>query len=347
MVDLATGSDPKNIVSQPPLTTPLLDQTGRASRAWAIWFRDLYVRTSYKGGNAIDNNLETLDDVIAQVLQNIEDIAVNKEAIEKNAEDIAQNAADIAANTEAIIQNTLAIAENADDIAVNAAAIAQNIVDIAANAQNILNLEHRAFGDVRPPAYQESGVSYVTGDEVVYPASNPQRYYIAQVDAPDPAGPFNPANWIEKSLRNSVDVELYLNLTPVKAVHFAFEGRSTNGAATMPYSFNVATLNRTAVGVYEGTVSQDTFYGVNVFDKANPFVSYSFTNTIITEAFHIDFTATGSGGFTIEVFEWVQGAGNKIELVPYDPIQAGDLVFCTVLTDLGNGQLPPVNAIVL
>lgn len=354
MADITPSQDPKNIVSQPPLTTPLLDQTGRASRAWAIWFRDLYVRTAYKGGNAIDNNLETLDQVIEQVLKNVEDIAANAEAIEenrqaieKNAEDIAENAANIAANTAAIIQNTLAIAENTDDIADNAAAIAQNIIDIAANAQNILNLEHRAFGQARPAAYQESGASYSQGDYVVNPASDPQRYYVAQVDIADPAGPFNPDNWIEKSLRNSVDVELYLELTPVKAVHFAFEGRNTNGPATMPYSFNVATLERTGVGVYEGTVIQQTFYGVGIFDTANPFISYSFTNTITTEAFHVDFTATRSGGFTIEVYEWVQGAGSKIELVPYDPVQAGDLVFCTVLSDLGNGQLPPVNAIVL
>jgi methyl-accepting chemotaxis protein len=196
--------DPKNLVSQPPLTTPLLDQTGRASRAWAIWFRDLYVRTSYKGGNSIDNNLETLDDVIAQVLQNIEDIAANKEAIEKNAEDIAQNAADIAANTEAIIQNALAIAQNAGDIADNTAAIAQNIIDIAANAQNILNLEHRAFGDVRPPIYQASGVSYSIGDYVVDPSGDPQRYFKAKVAIADPAGPFNSSHWTEKSIRNSV-----------------------------------------------------------------------------------------------------------------------------------------------
>lgn len=340
MADLTPSSDPKNIVSQPPLTTPLLDATGRASRAWAIWFRDLYTRTAYKGGNAIDNNLETLEEVIEQVLINVENIA-------KNREDIDQNAQDIEANVQAIAVNAAAIAQNAQDIAANSAAIAQNIVDIAANAQNILNLEHRAFGQARPAAYQESGASYSQGDYVVNPSSDPQRYYVAQVDIADPAGPFNPDNWIEKSLRNSVDVELYLELTPVKAVHFAFEGRNTNGPATMPYSFNVATLERTGVGVYEGTVSQQTFYGVDIFDTANPFISYSFTNTITTEAFHVDFTATGSGGFTIEVYEWVQGAGSKIELVPYDPVQAGDLVFCTVLSDLGNGQLPPANAIVL
>jgi len=123
MVDLATGSDPKNIVSQPPLTAPLLDQTGRASRAWAIWFRDLYVRTSYKGGNAIDNNLESLDDVIRQVNENVEAIEANRLSIIENAEAIQKNSDDIAQNSEDILQNALAIAQNASDIAANADAI--------------------------------------------------------------------------------------------------------------------------------------------------------------------------------------------------------------------------------
>ncbi|UKH48603.1 hypothetical protein [Vibrio phage vB_ValP_FGH] len=334
----------ENQVSKPPLQTPLVDATGLISRPWSIWFRDLYIRTAYKGGNAIDENKEETDKKIAALTEVVEQIAQD---VIKNAEAIAENAEKIAANSQGIQKNAQDIATNAEAIEQNAEDIAQNADDIQQNAEDILSLEHRAFGDVRPQPYQESGVAYSQGDYVVYPADNPQRYYIAQIDIADPAGPFNPDNWIEKSLRNSVDVELYLELTPVKAVHFAFEGRNTNGPATMPYSFNVATLERTGVGVYEGTVSQQTFYGVNIFDTANPFISYSFTNTITTEAFHVDFTATGSGGFTIEVYEWVQGTGSKIELVPYDPVQAGDLVFCTVLSDLGNGQLPPVNAIVL
>ncbi|AUR95706.1 coil containing protein [Vibrio phage 1.211.B._10N.222.52.F11] len=102
-------AEDKNIVSQPPLTTPLLDQTGRASRAWAIWFRDVYNRTSYKGGNAIDGSIEDINELIAVVEVNV----VN---IEKNAEAISEN-------SEAILQNSLAITENTESIATNANAI--------------------------------------------------------------------------------------------------------------------------------------------------------------------------------------------------------------------------------
>ena len=43
-----------NNVSQPPLNIQAVDGNGRFERVWAIWFRDVYKRIGYKGGNAID-----------------------------------------------------------------------------------------------------------------------------------------------------------------------------------------------------------------------------------------------------------------------------------------------------
>ena len=303
----------ENIVSQPPLTAAIADQNGMLSRAWAIWFRDLYSRTAYKGGNAIDDNtdllsgtIDTLDEAIAQILQNVSDIAGNVLAIDQNSDDIASND-----------------------------------TDIATNAQNTLNLEHRALGDNRPAAYQETGVAYAVGDFVTYPAADPQRYYQARVAITDPAGVFDASKWGEKSIRESVDLDLFLDISTVKAVHFAFTGIAADGAVTPAHSFNLASLTRNGAGVYDGVISQQTFYGVNVLDKANPAISYSIAVTAATEAFHVEYTKTGATTFTIEVFEWIQGAGSKIDLVPYDPDTAGDLVYVTMLTDLSDGQLPP------
>ena len=299
-------ADERNILSQPPLTTPIIDQGGNPSKAWAVWFRDIYNRVAYKGGNAIDDNLDLIDGTIDTMEESIAQIL-------KNVIDIAGNAEDIAGNAE----------------------------DIEINAQNTLYLESRAFGQARPQPYQESGVSYGVGDFVVYPESDPQHYYQCEEIIADPAGIFDPSKWAEKSLRNSIDLDAYLQLTPIKVAHLAFTGRSTNGPATIEYQFNIATLNRTAVGVYEGTLTQNTFYGVDVLDTANPFTDYSLTPNLTTEAFHVDIEITGTGSFTISVFEWVQGAGNKIELVPYDPITAGDLIFVTALADASGGELPP------
>lgn len=100
-----------NLVSQPPLTTPMLEANGMPSRAWSVWFRDLYRRTSYKGGNAIDENkaetdedllivTATLEETIVQVNVNIEDISVN-------ADNIGLNALAIQANTDALEEHEL------------------------------------------------------------------------------------------------------------------------------------------------------------------------------------------------------------------------------------------------
>jgi hypothetical protein len=94
----------ENIVGAPPLTTPIVDGSGILSRSWSIWFRDLYRRTAYKGGNAIDDNKSeidntiididsTLNDVIEQVLININNIAVNSNDILQNANDLGDHEA--------------------------------------------------------------------------------------------------------------------------------------------------------------------------------------------------------------------------------------------------------------
>lgn len=57
----------ENIVSQPPLQIPIADANGNLSRAWSSWFRDVYRRVAYKGGNAIDENKASADQSIADI----------------------------------------------------------------------------------------------------------------------------------------------------------------------------------------------------------------------------------------------------------------------------------------
>ena len=85
----------ENLVSQPPLNTPLVDGNGMPTRALAIWMRDVYRRVAYKGGNAIDDNKaetdealigigSTLEETIVQVNENIEGISLNAENLESH-----------------------------------------------------------------------------------------------------------------------------------------------------------------------------------------------------------------------------------------------------------------------
>lgn len=120
---IEVNKDPKNQVPAPPLTTALADPNGNLNRSWAIFFRELYNRTSYKGGNAIDNNITTLEELISQVETNVQAISENVKAISTNAENIAINSADIATNSAAIVQNALGIAQNVINIQANADAI--------------------------------------------------------------------------------------------------------------------------------------------------------------------------------------------------------------------------------
>ncbi len=128
-----------NLVSKPPLQVKLIDQNGLMNRAWSFWFRDLYRRVAYKGGNAIDDNIEDIDDLVAAVEANIIAIAENKEAIAVNEQNIAENA-------EAIAKNILDIAENADNIEINRQAIEQ--LELTLNNHINASQAHGSNGDI-------------------------------------------------------------------------------------------------------------------------------------------------------------------------------------------------------
>ena len=312
------ATDDQNIVGAPPLTAPIADATGQLSKSWSIWFRDLYRRTAYKGGNAIDDNKNEIDNTIIDIDSTLTEVI------------------------EQVLININNIEVNDENIAANLLAIEQNAEDIATNSDEITNQEYRTIGQDRPAPYQEAGVSYVYEDAVVYPENPPQKYYQAKENIPANAGPFDPSKWNEKSIFSNISRELFLQVGVVKSVYFQFTGRSTNGPATVFNDFNLASLDRTAVGVYEGVATQSTFFGIDVFSTANPFLQYDFSPVAATEAFHIDFTASPtSGEFTINVYQWIQGAGNKIDLVPYDPIELDDKVFVSVFADISGGILPP------
>ena len=84
----------ENLVSQPPLQVPLADANGNISKAWSIWFRDLYRRVAYKGGNAIDDNKAQTDQEILDIDSSIEQVieAVNDNELTMNNHISAESA---------------------------------------------------------------------------------------------------------------------------------------------------------------------------------------------------------------------------------------------------------------
>lgn len=317
---MVSPQTPKNIVSLPPFNEQVLNSNGKMSRPWSIWFRDMFKRTSDKTGNAIDNNYEE---------------------ISSTAEQVAQNVLDISANVLAISNNAVAISNNTGSIGKNALAISQNAEAIAINLQNILNLEYRSFGESRPDAYKTSGVAYAVGDPVVYPDTDPQSYYLCDATISDPAGVFDPLLWVKKSIADNLATETFLNLGYVKAAHGSFKGRSTNGPVTPIHSYNIESIDRTAIGVYEIAIEQATFYGVNILDSTDPLFSFTIEPSIDADAFHVSYERTDTDIFVISVFELVISPGGRIEYVPYDPDGTNDEIFIALFSDVGDGHLPP------
>lgn len=155
----------ENLVSQPPLIVPIINVHGVLDRAWSIWFRDLYRRTAYKGGNSIDDNAKAieaiegdLEDLTVRVTKNEEDIAALTIRVGKNEDDIAaldlrvtQNEEDITALDLRVTQNELDIAQLQIDVDNNTALIValdlrvtQNESDISQNTSDIAErIRHR------------------------------------------------------------------------------------------------------------------------------------------------------------------------------------------------------------
>lgn len=83
-----------NLVSQLPLNSPIVDAKGMPTRGFAIWIRDIYKRTSYKGGNAIDDNKESADQsfitIDSSLGETIEQVNLNSDSITETKEDLTE-----------------------------------------------------------------------------------------------------------------------------------------------------------------------------------------------------------------------------------------------------------------
>lgn len=131
-----------------------------------------------------------------------------------------------------------------------------------------------------------------------------------------------------------------LELAWTKGFSVSFIGRSTNGSLTMTNSYNIATGERVAAGVYEFTLTQTTILSTTILDVVQPAVDHLFSVTATSELFKTEYTTAGlaAGTFRVLVYE-VTAVATKPTLTAYDPITAGDVVRCSGLANLP-GALP-------
>jgi len=173
----------KNQVSNPPLMTPMVGNSGLPSRAWSVWFRDLFDRTANKQSNSIDDNAKNIEDAFDQIdgqLDTLEEVIIVVTDHELRIDDLEIDVLDLEG-----------ITSDHEDRIVNLE------TESGDNAQSVIDLETRVFGSTKPDDYDEA-IGYAKGDYVV--STSPGSYYRAIEAIALPAGVFNPLLWQKISL---------------------------------------------------------------------------------------------------------------------------------------------------
>ena len=120
-----------------------------------------------------------------------------------------------------------------------------------------------------------------------------------------------------------------------------------NGAAdptlSVP-SYNIASVTRLSVGVYEYALVQTQMFGVPIENRTFPnSPGFVIQSSVVSDAYIVSFVPGATGLFQIHVKALILGQGNKFEAVPYD-IVAGDAISTSASLYLGDGKLPPQDA---
>jgi hypothetical protein len=130
-------------------------------------------------------------------------------------------------------------------------------------------------------------------------------------------------------------VQDYKAWLPAKGVLLTIEGQGASNPLTTN-DYNVLSATRTAPGVYEVTVSQETYFTRNVL--ANSVFTHSSVIDPLTSSYNVEVVVTGATTFEIRVFEMVV-VGASVQRGAYD-LLAGDVVSVTALFSI-NDTLPP------
>lgn len=121
------------------------------------------------------------------------------------------------------------------------------------------------------------------------------------------------------------------------------EGQGASNPFLREPNYNITAVTRHAQGLYRFTITQTTFFGIDITTRVFPSTpGYDIKSSVISDAFLLRYRF-GQGlanQFDIEVFALTLGQGNKFEAIPYD-IVAGDIVSSHAVVYMGDSTLPP------
>lgn len=126
---------------------------------------------------------------------------------------------------------------------------------------------------------------------------------------------------------------------PLKGAMVRIVGNGV-GNPTISNTYNIASVVRTGVGVYRGTMTQGSFYGVDLLTNGVFTSGFTIVASANTDNFLVNFTTVSPGIFDCKVYEISQGAGIRLTITPYD-ILATDTISCALLLNVNRGRLPP------
>ena len=127
----------------------------------------------------------------------------------------------------------------------------------------------------------------------------------------------------------------YKDWLPAKGVLLTIEGQGAGNPLTSN-TYNVASVTRTGVGVYEVTVSQETYFTRNVL--SNSVLTHSNVIAPLTTSYDVNVVVTSATTFEIRVYVRAV-AGLVVQRLPFD-LLAGSFVSITGLFSI-NDALPP------
>lgn len=125
------------------------------------------------------------------------------------------------------------------------------------------------------------------------------------------------------------------NFAWFRALAVSFAGRGTNGVVTLNLDYNIASGNRTAVGVYEFTLTTTAVDGNDLLDYTQPSISYTIADSAASSAYYVQFEVISASTFKVSTFAIVQGAGTKLAYTAQDPTSSDNVVIMGMYTPPG------------
>ncbi|MCH9645664.1 MAG: hypothetical protein K0U08_03365 [Proteobacteria bacterium] len=125
---------------------------------------------------------------------------------------------------------------------------------------------------------------------------------------------------------------------PMSGLLLNFEGVSLTNP-TVKKGYNVDAAVRQGVGVYRVTMTQSSFYGVDIFLNSTICVYDGITPSANTSLFKVKVESVSTGVFDVKTYEVIKGGGTGVTLTPYE-IDVGDIINVSFLFNNGE-ELPP------